>query len=153
MKSYTIQESLHSVFAQLLPAQTVLPPPRCIHVSGSCHGFPNAEVKGRLLAPAGGLPFDRLTSETRSWVDTGLFSQIFFTVSASSRFYCPLPEFFFFSFLFFFPDNARYPLFLPGDNTLPKLTVVQSTARCSHRVRPRPLAPSPPCSHSLASHT
>ncbi len=31
------------------------------------------------------------------------------------------------------------------------LTVTHSTKRGSHRVRPRPLAPSPPCSHSLRS--
>lgn len=138
------------------PLRLSYPPPsvQCVHVSGSCHGFPNAEVKGRLLAPADEFLFDRLTSETRSWVDTGLFSQIFF--HCISKFQVLLPSsgvFFFFPFLFCIPDNARYPLFLPGDNTLPKLTVVQSTARCSHRVRPRPLAPSPPCSHSLASHT
>lgn len=72
----------------------------------------------------------------------------FFTVSASSMFYCSFPEFK--CFVFFLPDSAQYPLLLPEDNKLPNLTVVHSTERGSHRARPRPHLP---VHITFASHT
>lgn len=80
LKSYTILESLHSSLCSAVTGSDY-PLAQSAHVSGSCHGFPNAEVGGQLLAPADRFPVDRLTSDARSCVDTELFSQRFHCIS------------------------------------------------------------------------
>lgn len=134
MKSYTILESLHFWLCSAVTSSNC-PSMQWTHVSSSCHGFPNAEVKGQLSATADRFPLDQATSDTRSRVDTGgaecvcwVVFTAFSTVSARCWFYCRLPElkwFFFFSPCL--PTNAQSPLFLPEDNTLPKLTVARFT--------------------------
>lgn len=121
------------------------------HVSSSCHGFPNAGVEGQLPAPAGRFPFERLNVRRGELRWHRVVFTVFFTASARSTFYCSLPESKW--VLFFSPRNALYPLFLPEDKNAPRVwRFVRSTKRGSHRVRPRPLAPSPPCPHTASLH-
>ena len=51
-------ERLHSGLCSAAPGSDC-PWVQSPHVSDSCHGFPNSEVKGRLPAPAHRFPFDR----------------------------------------------------------------------------------------------
>lgn len=98
LKSYTILESLHFWLCSAVTSSNC-PSMQWTHVSSSCHGFPNAKVKGQLSAPADRFPLDQATSDTRSRVDTGgaecvcwIVFTAFSTVSARCWFYCCLPE-------------------------------------------------------------
>lgn len=63
------------IVCSLCSAVTSSPLVQSDHVSGSCHGFPNAGVKGQLLVPFDIFPSDRLERQMRgSCLDTVVFT-------------------------------------------------------------------------------
>lgn len=121
------------IFCSLCSAVTSSPLVQSDHVSGSCHGFPNAGVKGQLLVPFDMFPSDRLERQMRgSCLDTVVFTGF--------RLYQPVPAFiavFRSSSALFFPPykNHLTPTFT---RRKPGADLFTEPKRGSHGARPGP---------------